>query len=172
MIDFKKEDITRLMRESVDARCEKFNIKLKIAVYLSLILFTSVLCVVVFWDYPQEMKKGLIYYNVLFSVSYIPLILFSVFNYKRIVNGVDEYVFFETVLDEFGVSMGKYYFIASFFGKKGERYGGKTNALYREHSRLACFEEWRNARAIVAYSRLNGRVYVVCRADELSGILS
>lgn len=167
MLELRTEDKKRLMRESVDARCERFNIKLKLAVYISLLLFVTVLCVVVFWEYPGEMKKGIIYYGIIFSVSYIPLILFSVFNLRRIVNGAEEYVFFEKVIDEFGVSMGRYYFIVPFYGDKGERYKIQTNALYRDHSALACFDEWRGVKAVIAYSRARGKAYVVCRADSL-----
>ena len=167
MIELSAEEKKRLMRESVDARCEGFNIKLKVAVYLSLLLFVTVLCIAVFWKYPQEMKKGIIYYGIIFSVSYIPLILLSVFNLKRIVNGADEYVFFEKVLDEFGVSMRRYYFTVTFYGDKGERYKIKTAALYREHFGLACFDEWRGVKAVIAYSRTRGKAYVVCRADSL-----
>ena len=171
MLSLKSEDKQRLMRKSVDVRCEEFNIKLKACVYLSLLLFVTALAVVVFREYPQEMKKGIIYYYVLFSVSYIPLILFSVFNRRSMVKNAEEYLFIEASLSEFGVSMGRYYFTVSFYGDKGQRYTEKTNALYREYSKLARFEDWRNAKVIVAYSRLHGKIYVVCRADELSAIL-
>lgn len=163
MLEFGSEERKKLMRESVDARCERFNIKLKLIVYLSLILFVTVLAVAVFWKYPDEMRKALIYYYIIFSVSYIPLILFSVFGLRNIVNNSDEYVFFETVLDNFGVSMGRYYFTVSVRGAKGEQYTGRTSAVYREYSSSLCFEDWRMARVLAAYSRLNGKVFVVRR---------
>ena len=161
VLEYDGEEKRNLMRESVDARCERFNIKLKLIVYLSLILFVTVLAVAVFWKYPDEMRKALIYYYIIFSVSYIPLILFSVFGLRNIVNSSDEYVFFETVLDNFGVSVGRYYFTVSFRGVKGERYTGKTSALYREYSSSLRFEDWRGARVLAAYSRLNGKVFVI-----------
>ena len=161
MLGFNSEERKKLMSESVDARCERFNIKLKVTVYLSLILFVTVLVVAVFWEYPDEMRKALLYYYIIFSVSYIPLILFSVFGLRNIVNSSDEYVFFEAVLDDFGVSLGRYYFIVSFRGVKGERYTGKTSALYREYSSSLCFGDWQGEKVLAAYSRLNGRVFVI-----------
>ena len=156
-------DKKKLIADSLDARCERFNIKLKLGVYISLVIFLAALSVTVFWDYPKEMVKALTYYNIIFAVSYVPLILFSVFRISGIIKRTEDYIISEADLDEFHSSMGKFYFRVNFTDEKGRRYSANTEAFFSTRSSVANFEEWHGERVMIAYDPYTGKALVLCK---------
>ena len=164
-------DKRRLISASVDARCERFNIKLKLGVYLSLVVFLLILAISVFWKYPGEMLKAIVYYNLIFAVSYIPLILFSVFRLSGIMKGAEEYIYAEATLDEFHSSMGKFYFRVSFTDEIGKRYTANTDSFYSARASIASFDEWYGKKVMIAYDHDRGKVIVICKLNEYKKLL-
>lgn len=150
-----------LILNSVDARCLKYSVKLKLAVYLVLSISISLLIVAAFWRFPKEMMKALSFYNVFFILGYVPIILISLIKLKRMIAKSNLYVYVETVLSDYDTYMGQFYFRISAETPQGNKLVGNTEAIYSTKSINANFEQWHNKRVLVAYDTDNARIIVL-----------
>ncbi len=155
----KKEQI----QGSLDARCLRHNIKLTLGVYLALLVFINLISVVVFWKYPAELLKAVLWYNGVYTVCYLPLILFHALRLRGLLKRSEAFLFGTAVLSEFHASYrSHFYFRVTFVGEDGKQYSGDTEALFRPSAfPLADFEEWNGKKVSVAYDPETERVLVL-----------
>lgn len=140
-----------LVSNSVDARCLKYGIKVKITVYLVLSVSVSLFSIVLLWNYPKEMIETLLFYNSVFLAGYFPMIVLSLIKLKDMIKRSNTYIFSEAVLSEFHTNMRHFYFRITVEDNKGQLIVGNTEGLYTTTSINADFEYWYNRKVLVAY---------------------
>ena len=155
----KKEQI----QDSLDARCLRHNFKLTLGVYLALLVFINLISVITFWKYPAELLKAALWYNSVYTVCYLPLILFHALRLRSLIKKSDSLIFGTAVLSEFHASWrSHFYFRVTFVGEDGKQYCGDTEAFFRPSVfSMTDFEEWRGKRVSVAYDPETERVVVL-----------
>ncbi len=154
-----------LISNSVDARCYKFSIKLHLGLFAASDLFMCVMVLCVFWDYPEEMAKALLWCNVLFAIAHLPVAVHHAVELRTLVKRCDTYLFSEACLQEYRSVgfMGRVCFCVSVTDEKGRRVKRETYAIYTMRPTLARFDQWHNQRVMVAYDPKSRKVIVCSR---------
>lgn len=157
-------DSKNLVENSVDARCYKFNIKLHLGVYFTLTGLTTLLIVLLFYDEPREMMKGLIWYITVFSIGYLPMTIYHTIKLRRLIDKHETYIITETCLDDYKVVgiMGHIAFSVQVTDENGSSVVRDTDSIYSMRGTIARFDEWHNKKVKVAYDPYTEKV-IVCK---------
>lgn len=150
-----------LISKSVDAYVYKSSLKIYLIGLSFLILFTSFISIILFWDLPKELPKALIGYNVIFIVGHAPAILYTSINFVQLLKRSDTYIFSEAILSEYHSKRRRFYFRATITDENGKKYTGDTISVFCARSGMINLEKWLNQKALVAYDPKRERIIIV-----------
>lgn len=160
-------DTKSLIANSVDARAYRFNIKLHLLVYCALAMFDSLMCVVVFWDMPGEMKKALIWFNTFFAIGYLPMTVYYGIKLYALIKRHKTLIFSEAYLSKFKSSdaRGNVAFLVQVTDETGRSVIQETRSLYSTRGSIANIDAWQNKKAMVAYDPQK-EIVIICALCE------
>ncbi len=149
---------------SLDVKCLKSRLKLILSFYIGLLVLGCIFGVVVFWGFPKEQPKAILYVTILFTTCYLPAVIYYVWKIVNIVKRYESYFYCETILSEPHSERGRYYFDVS-VNLYGTKIKSKTATIFNDSSSYASVNDWMNKKVIVAYDSENDMVLVVDKVN-------
>ena len=154
-------DKKELVRQSLDVRALKREIKIEAIFVLIITTIISTMAVIIFWSDIGEMVKAIAFYLVLWFGCYIPLIAMYLIKQRRLIKRSNSYIFSDARLSEMHCSRGtRFYFtVTCFDGEKNIR--ANTDDYFTSKINFLNIEEWNDKNVLVAYDTDYDKVVVI-----------
>lgn len=148
-----------MIRKTLDAKAQKTAFTIRLCAYIALMTVHTVSAVTLFHDYPNELIKALVPFNLIATISGVGLCAFSAIRYRRILKKAPKFIPVDCYCKESRVKGFMSYFIVE-LKHENKRITGETNAIFGEYSIHANVGEYIHKWVKAAYDPETGEVLV------------
>lgn len=148
-----------MIRKTLDVKAQKTAFTIRLCASIALIAVNTVSAVTLFHDYPNELIKALVPFNLIATISGVGLCAFSAIRYRRILKKAPMFIPVDCYLKESRVKGFRSYFIVE-IKHENKRITGETAPVFGEYSIHANVSEHIHKWVKAAYDPETGEVLV------------